>query len=157
MNEEFVRIRIEREPMSISIPYDWEIWEPPEGLVFLASDPIDVETFEPQITVSKERLSNKSDSRSYFVANYVGLKHRTKMFNDIGSGSFGVAGGEVAWLNYSAQIDVYDVTSMDFYVVADQTAYVINCKVPTADFPRWKELFEAVGESITIGYGADSE
>ncbi len=119
------RYSFSNEHISIALPSDWDRWDAPEGMLFSASAPDeDAEPFEAQVTVSKEELSEACDSTGYMMGNYIYLKTHFQNFVDHGTGSFDVAGGKVAWLNYSARFDEWNVTEKDFYIVVGQTAYL---------------------------------
>ncbi len=110
----------------------------------------DAEPFKAQVTVSKEELSEACDSTGYMMGNYIYLKTHFQNFVDHGTGSFDVAGGKVAWLNYSARFDEWNVTEKDFYIVVGQTAYLVNCKIPSDQYEAWRGVFDAIGESIAV-------
>ena len=144
------RHQISGEPLSFEIPDDWDLWRQPDGLVFLASAPENADPFEAQILVTKEVLDDVRTSMDYLLGNYVSLKEHLNGFVDRGAERFEVAGVEVGSLRYSATIDAYEVSSMDFYVLTGNVAYIIQCKAHIDDFSRWESTFANVGASIVI-------
>ena len=145
----FSMVRLENEGLSFAIPSTWDIWEPPDGLVFLASEAHDVNPFEAQVSISKERLEPETHARDYLVSCLAALKHGLNGFVEEESGIFVANETEVAWLQYSSVIEKDNVTQRDFYVVVEGAGYIINCKAPSRDFAKWHRVFTTVGESVT--------
>ena len=145
-----MRHRLAGEPLSLLLPSDWQVWEPPANILFLASAPDEAEPFEAQLTVSKEMLPVPTDSIGYLVGNLVSLRSMLISFQDLGAGEFAVEGATVAWLAYSANVEGFDVTAIDFFLSLETQAYVIHCVTPQSVFSQWEEFFRRVGASIDV-------
>lgn len=136
--------------ISFLIPTNWEVWEPPQDMLFLASAPEDVEPFEAQVSVSRTNVSEDTDCLGLLVAGCVTMRSRLPAYAEEDASTFSTADTNVGRLQYSARIQGYDVRQVDFYVVVERVGYVINCKAVAHDFPRWKSIFDSVGESIRV-------
>ena len=146
----FSVIHLPTTAISFLIPDDWDVWEPPHDLLFLASDSRETDPFEAQVTVSMEHLEPEANAKDYLVCCFVGLKHHLNAFAEQESGAFMANGIEVAWLKYKSESDGCGVTQRDYYVVTDQTGYVFNCKAPSEHFGKWEACFATIGRSISL-------
>lgn len=140
---------ISEEAFSLEIPDDWDVWECSSDAIFLASAPVDVEPFEPQIVILKEELSPERDATAYLMSNYL-LLAAMPGFEQVEAGAIPKGNSEVAWMQHSGEVDGFAVSLMDFYVVVGELAYVVNYKAPRQIYASWHDIFWAVGESIRL-------
>ena len=83
--------------LSLILPDDWDIYEPPDGLLMLAISPeekISTE-FDAQITLSHEQIESETSAEEYLLGNLIPLITELNNFKQIGSGSFDIKGGKI--------------------------------------------------------------
>ena len=142
------KVNLIDEILQFAIPGDWEEWDPPDELIYLASSPIKNKPFEPQLTISHETVESGTSATEYFVANYPLLEATMPHFREHESREFTNQGTDLLRCEYSAEVEGIPVTTIDYYVVIGTDAYLFHCKCPSADIEQWRSVFQRIGDSI---------
>ncbi len=145
--EETMHIRCEN--VEVDVPAGWLVTytqSPP--LFVLYAPPKENDTFPEIVNLVVELLPQKMSVPEYMQASMETLK---TVFSTIEP----VESGDGFHIN-SVEINGVHLLQIQFFFVRDSTAYVLTCSADPEDFPRYRDTFTAIADTVVIdGRGSE--
>lgn len=135
--------------ISLAVPYDWEIWDPPDDVLFIAAAPEKgQDEIQPHFFVTKE--PNRWDSsRGYMIGSIVALRN-LEGYAEHEIFEFEVDACPIACVSYDAPVDEWVFTNRQYMFVFHDWAYLITCKMLTEQARRWSGVFDNIARSLQL-------
>ena len=136
--------------LSLTIPGDWEIWEPSDDVLFVAAAPeIGRDELQPHFFVERD-VAKHDSSQSFMVGNVVYLQEHQTGYVEHGIEQLEVNGHTIASVAYDAPAWDWVFRNKQYFLVVDGLEYLITCKMLPEQAARWSQEFDRIVQSIQI-------
>lgn len=139
--------------VTLTLPDDWEIWEPSEDVLFVAAAPdIGRDDLQPHFFVQRNVAEHES-SMDFMVANVIHLREQDG-FVEHGLEYFDVNGHEMTSVAYDSPTANWVFRNQQYFLVVHGLEYLITCKMLPEQAAKWSQEFDNIMQSIEIADGS---
>ncbi len=136
--------------LSLVMPVGWQVWEPSAEVLFVGAAPeIGRDEIQPHFFVSRSPAKHDS-SKDFLAGNVIYLQNHQSGYVEREIREFEVNGQPVGSLTYDAPLSNCVFTNKQYFLVYDDWAYLMTCKMLPEQTSRWSDQFDNIVKSIEL-------